>query len=340
MIPIRDHLPTRTTPWLVRILVVLNVLAFALVGAGETAVQTFGAYAYQLTGAEPTLPPGWPADFDLPPARFEPWRVITHMFMHGGLMHLLGNMWFLWLFGDNVEDRLGRGRFALLYATAGLVALASQVAADPGSAIAMIGASGAVAGVLGAYFVLFPQASVEVVLPLGFVFVPMMWQARIFLGLWLGGQVVSALASGAGPGVAWWAHIGGFVLGMALARPLAPSGRRILVEFDTRDPHRAWPSLRAPGGSRTVRGRRDTAARRPALALRPRSRTRTDRHTARGTRSRPVTRHRQLRLRRSRGHDAVRRPDRGRLGRILGDRARRAIGDRRPGRPDCRSQGD
>ena len=232
MIPIRDNLPTRTTAWVVPALVALNVVAFALTLSGDTAAQQFGAYSYQLTGAVPLRPDWWPIDAAFPPAptHVEWWRVVTHMFMHGGWLHLLGNMWFLWLFGDNVEDRLGRGRFALLYAAAGLVALASQVLAEPGSPIPMVGASGAVAGVLGAYLVLFPRASVQVLLPLGFVLLPMLWQARVFLGLWLGTQVVNALVTANGPGVAWWAHIGGFLVGMALARPLAPPERRVRVE--------------------------------------------------------------------------------------------------------------
>jgi membrane associated rhomboid family serine protease len=147
-----------------------------------------------------------------------PWTtVFTSMFMHGGVMHLLGNMLYLWIFGDNVEDSMGHVRFIIFYLLCGAAAVFAQALPDPTSQVPMIGASGAISGVLGGYLLLFPHARVLVAIPLGFVMhmtrLPAMW----VLLLWFGLQLLSNMLQGeAGAGVAFRAHIGGFVAGMAL----------------------------------------------------------------------------------------------------------------------------
>jgi len=154
------------------------------------------------------------------PLSGEPWQtVLTHMFLHGGVLHLLGNAWFLWVFGGNVEGRLGWFRFLLLYGLAGFAAALAQVAVGPFSTVPMIGASGAISGVLGAYLVLFPTAFVWSVVPWIVPILPV--PAVVFLVLWFVMQAyngVGSLLSGAsaGGGVAWWAHAGGFAAGVAM----------------------------------------------------------------------------------------------------------------------------
>ena len=146
------------------------------------------------------------------------WQTLgTHMFLHGGIGHVLGNMWFLWIFGGNVEDRLGSLRYLLLYLLAGVVAAAVQVAVDPGATVPMLGASGAISGVLGAYLILFPTAWVWTLVPWVVPILPV--PAAVFLVLWFFLQALSglgALANGVDGGVAWWAHAGGFAAGVAM----------------------------------------------------------------------------------------------------------------------------
>jgi membrane associated rhomboid family serine protease len=146
--------------------------------------------------------------------------LLTSMFLHGGWLHLVGNLWYLWIFGDNVEDRLGHLRFLLFYLAAGLAAAAVHVLSGPAAHVPTIGASGAVAGVLGAYLVLYPRARVLTLLPLFPFFQVVALPAVLLLGLWLLFQFVSGTLSlgSTGGGVAWWAHVGGFVFGMAVAR--------------------------------------------------------------------------------------------------------------------------
>lgn len=143
--------------------------------------------------------------------------MLTHMFMHGGVAHVLGNLWFLWIFGRPVEDRLGPVQYLLLYLLAGTVAATAQVAADPGAMVPMLGASGAISGVLGAYLMLFPTAWVLALVPWIVPVLPV--PAVIFLVLWFAFQMWSglgALAAGLDGGVAWWAHVGGFVAGAGM----------------------------------------------------------------------------------------------------------------------------
>jgi membrane associated rhomboid family serine protease len=145
------------------------------------------------------------------------------MFMHGGWFHIIGNLWFLSIFGDNVEDAMGPARFTVFYLVCGLAAVAAQAYSNPDSAIPMVGASGAIGGVMGAYAVLYPRVRVHVLLFFGFFFQRIAVPAFVVLGLWFAMQVFSGLPAleGSGAGVAFWAHIGGFVAGMVLVYPFS-----------------------------------------------------------------------------------------------------------------------
>ena len=178
-----------------------------------------------------------------------PWlTIVTSMFLHGGFMHLFGNMLYLWIFGDNVEDAMGHWRFAIFYLLCGVVAGLTHAAVEPASQIPTIGASGAVSGVLGAYFMLHPKRGVWILV----FFMPMRFPAWAVLGLWIGYQVFSALVAGpAGGGVAWYAHIGGFAAGALLVVPMRKRGVPL---FDSgfrrsrrRTPYRPPPEAESPG---------------------------------------------------------------------------------------------
>jgi membrane associated rhomboid family serine protease len=225
LLPIRDHNPRAGTPVVTLVLIALNVAAFLLMpGAQDPAHQAFVMH------------------FGAVPARvvnqLDVTSIWTSMFLHGGWMHLIGNMWFLWVFGDNVEESLGPVRYALFYMAVGTVGALAQIAVMPQSTIPMIGASGAVAGALGAYAMLFPRHKVQT-----FVAIPFLWHFRdipawIFLGLWFLMQFLIP----SGSGVAWMAHVGGFLAGVALARLLARRPRAALpveVEY-LPPPRRRW----------------------------------------------------------------------------------------------------
>jgi membrane associated rhomboid family serine protease len=208
MFPLRDNVPSRRFPAVTVSLIAVNVAIFlleALLGQNvNVLISTFGVVPSRLVTQ-------WRNPFVL-------LTLITAMYLHGGWAHLLGNMWYLWIFGDNVEDRMGRGRFFAFYTLCGLLSGLLQVAAAPRSPIPMIGASGAIAGVLGAYLLLFPQARVSTAV-LAFYFIRIVWlPAVIVLGGWFLIQLLNGLASlnvvMQTGGVAWWAHIGGFVAGM------------------------------------------------------------------------------------------------------------------------------
>jgi membrane associated rhomboid family serine protease len=213
MIPLSDdNVPVRT-PIVTRALVGLCVLVFLwqmTLGpqGGQAAVFALGVIPAVLLGRE-TLP----AELAVVPPSL---TVLTSMFMHGGFLHLLGNMLYLWIFGDNVEDSMTRPRYLVFYALCGVAAVLAQALPEPDSTIPMVGASGAISGVLGAYLLLFPHARVLVAIPLGFVVQTFRMPAGAVLALWFVLQLVSSLfASGAG-GVAFRAHIGGFIAGMLL----------------------------------------------------------------------------------------------------------------------------
>jgi membrane associated rhomboid family serine protease len=207
MIPLYDTLHARRFPLVNWLLIALNVLIFL----------------YELT-----LPPAaldrltrtWgllPAELMAHPA--EVWTTIfTAMFLHGGWFHVLSNMWVLFIFGDNVEDRMGGARYLIFYLLSGLAAALLQTFILPGSRVPMIGASGAIAGVLGAYLILYPRARIASLVPILFIFTIMEIPALVFLLFWFASQLFSgwlAIGGATGSGVAWWAHVGGFVFGMA-----------------------------------------------------------------------------------------------------------------------------
>lgn len=224
MIPLRDENPTRITPWTTYLLVATNVVVFLyqlqiLASGGEPA---YVGLVNQL-GLRPaflTSPSAW---MQMPvPA---PLTLFTSMFVHGDILHLGGNMLYLWVFGDNIEEELGHGRYLLFYVLCGLGAAMAQVVFDPGSQVPMVGASGAIAGILGAYLVRHPTAQVLTLVFL-VIFIRVMYlPAVVLLGIWFVMQLMSA--AGGGAGVAWYAHIGGFVAGVLLVGVLAVrTGRR------------------------------------------------------------------------------------------------------------------
>jgi len=230
MIPLRDVIPTRTFPALVVGIIGLNALAFLF-------EQTLSDRQLALFVRE----------YGVVPAELAWSSVFTSMFLHGGWMHFLGNMLFLWIFGDNIEDRLGHLRFLVFYLLCGAVAAVAHVMSEPGSPIPTIGASGAVAGVMGAYFVLYPQSRILTLLPL-FIF----WQiievpAVVFLGLWFllqlfsgVGTVLMATQGAPAGGIAFWAHVAGF-------------GAGVVLVFAFRRPERArveWWNRSRPGSYR------------------------------------------------------------------------------------------
>jgi membrane associated rhomboid family serine protease len=208
MIPIQDTVPSRSVPLATRGLILLNGLVFLQELALpperlEELVALLGMVSARL-GHDPEA---W-------------WTLLTCMFLHGGWMHFVGNMWTLYLFGDNVEDRMGSVRFLVFFLLCGLAAGLTHVLTDPNSSIPTIGASGAIAGVLGAYFVLFPTARIITLVPI--LFIPFIVEipAIFYLGVWFMSQLFSGTLALIGPGYyegeAWWAHVGGFVAGLAL----------------------------------------------------------------------------------------------------------------------------
>jgi membrane associated rhomboid family serine protease len=184
--------------------------------AGQAFIEEFGLVPCRLTGACRVV-------VDLPSPTF---TIFTSMFMHGGLFHIAGNMLYLWIFGNNVEDTLGHGRYLIFYLACGVVAALVQTAINPSSPVPMVGASGAVSGVLGSYLLLFPHAHVTTLIILGFFFRLVRIPAVVVLGFWIVLQVLNGLGSfGASGGVAFFAHIGGFVAGMGLLYVLQPRAR-------------------------------------------------------------------------------------------------------------------
>ncbi len=215
MIPLHDDNPTTLKPVLTVTFIVLSSLVFfwqlSLGPDVQRAVFSLGLIPAVLFGTE-QLPPELVV---VPPVL----TVFTSMFLHGGWMHLIGNMLYLWIFGNNVEDSMGHARFFAFYFLSGVAAAMAQALSAPGSTVPMIGASGAISGVLGAYLMLYPRARVLVGIPLGFFLYTVRVPAIVVLGFWFVLQVFnSAMAAGGGEegGVAWGAHIGGFIAGMVL----------------------------------------------------------------------------------------------------------------------------
>lgn len=236
MIPLRDANPSRRLPVVMGLLILVNALVFLVELSWPPQQQERMFYDLGLVPARYFGPPGdvMPVGgMAAPSTAAYLWPFLTHMFLHAGWLHVLSNMWILWIFGDNVEDRMGHGRFLLFYLICGLAAAGTQMFLSRGSDVPMVGASGAIAGVLGAYVLLYPLAQVLVVLPI--LFYPWFFRvpALVYIAIWFGLQLLSgtqALSSAGqeGPGVAWWAHVGGFLAGMALCPLLArrPRGAR------------------------------------------------------------------------------------------------------------------
>jgi len=228
MIPLRDEVRGQTTPYVTYAVIAACVLAFLWEATFSAQVQQRLIYGLGFIPAvlmtEKQLAPELQI---VPPAI----TIITSMFLHGGFLHLAGNMLFLWVFGDNVEDAMGHWRYAVFYVLCGVGAAFSQALPNPGSEVPMIGASGALSGVLGAYLLLHPHARVLVLVPIGFVLQLVYLPAAIMLGLWFLIQILSSLFSSSEQGgVAWFAHIGGFVAGMMLVPLFRRRGVRLWPE--------------------------------------------------------------------------------------------------------------
>lgn len=256
MIPLRDDIPTRIVPVVNYFIIVSCVMVFlAQLSApddGEGLIYGYGMVPARLTGDTPTAIVDGnrvlrPAGAPVPPAAVSPWAtVFTCMFLHGGFMHILGNMLFLYIFGDNVEDRYGHLGYVLMYVISGVVASLLHLASAPHSPIPTIGASGAIAGVMGAYLVMFPHARVMTLLPLGIFTQIVAVPAQFFLVLWFVMQLVSATSTTSdGAGVAFWAHVGGFVAGVGMTWLLQTVGIiRPIVR--ARPPVQAWGRQQLP----------------------------------------------------------------------------------------------
>ncbi len=223
MFPYRDDNPSILTPFVTAGLIAANVAAWIVVqGMGgdvalATSVCELGLVPGDLLGTIPVgtalpLGPGMSCIVE----EGTPWRtVISSMFMHGGWLHLLGNCWFLWVFGNNIEDAMGHVRFLVFYLLSGVAAAAAQIVADPASAVPMVGASGAVSGVMGAYVVLYPRVRVHCLVVLVIFFFRVSLPAWVLLGYWFVLQTLGLGVDSVG-GVAFWAHVGGFLAGALL----------------------------------------------------------------------------------------------------------------------------
>ena len=232
MIPLRDENPTSTIPYVVYALIIINAIVFIYNGTLDPRVYN------PLAGLE-LVPAELTTGRDVgPPTLVSPWvTIFTSMFMHANLLHIGGNLLYLWIFGNNIEDVLGHVKFLLFYLAAGGAAALAQVVVAPYSQIPMVGASGAIAGVLGAYLLLFPRARIITLLFL-FVFIQVVaLPASVVLGFWIALQVINSLvfASGTTPGggVAYAAHIGGFIAGAVMIYILG--GRRLIGNRRSRE---------------------------------------------------------------------------------------------------------
>lgn len=208
MFPLKDENPTKRRPVITYALITINLAIFVgtlLIGTFNQTINKYGMRAAEVFAGQRL------------------YTLFTSMFLHGGVLHILFNMWYLWIFGDNIEDVLGRGKFILFYLGAGLAASFVHALSDPSSIIPTIGASGAIAGVLGAYMLLYPWARVHTAVIFFYIIHLVMIPAAVMIGFWFVLQVISASvlwAAGATAGVAYWAHIGGFLAGMLLILPV------------------------------------------------------------------------------------------------------------------------
>lgn len=227
MFPLKDNIPAKYFPAINLWLIIINVLCFLFeLNLGDRLPYFIAAYGFVPAKFLEQQANNW---FDL--SRFLP--VFYSMFLHGNWLHLISNMWMLWIFGDNVEDTMGHGRYLSFYLLCGVASIFAQTLANPASTTPMIGASGAISGVVGAYFLLYPRAKILTFVPIFFFFYLLDVPAFIFIGLWFLMQflqgtfqilTVGRLAEG---GVAWWAHVGGFGAGLALVHLFTRRSRRI-----------------------------------------------------------------------------------------------------------------
>ena len=207
MFPIRDHNPSERTPYVTYALIALNLIMFVLTAGWSDQFNELWAmlalYPVAVMHGEMV------------------WGLITHMFLHAGFLHIGGNMLFLWIFGDNLEDQMGHLGFLMFYLACGLVAAFAQILPAPMSGVPMVGASGAIAGVMGGYLLLFPRARVDIFVIIIIIIRIFTIPAWAMLGFWFGLQIFGGFTTiGAEDGVAYWAHAGGFVAGVVLALPL------------------------------------------------------------------------------------------------------------------------
>lgn len=220
MIPLRDTQPSRSVPLVTIALIVLNTIVFFY----EVSLEDYSLNYFI-------------ASYGVIPDRLEPSTLVTSMFLHGGWLHLIGNMWFLWIFGDNVEDILGRWKYILFYLVCGVAAALFHVVTNPYSRVPTVGASGAIAGVMGAYMLKFPHSRVLTLIPIIIFFTTVELPAIFVLGYWVVIQFFSGAAAigysqTSQGGVAFWAHVGGFIAGMVLIKV-----------FPTKPPYRRRPEL-------------------------------------------------------------------------------------------------
>lgn len=229
LIPVRDHNPSQKRPWVTWALIVANVAIYLTYSnLLTTDMQLNGFFAYWgMVPAFVSAGEGWDT-------------LITHQFLHGDLIHLGSNMLFLWIFGDNMEEEWGHLRFLLFYLACGVAAAGLQYAADPSSVIPMVGASGAISGVLGGYLLLFPRARIDLFLFLLVYFRLIPTPAWVVLGVWFALQIWGGVSAPADAGgVAYWAHAGGFVAGLVVAWPLwlRLGGRAYWAKTEGHPPH-------------------------------------------------------------------------------------------------------
>ena len=238
MIPVSDTVHSRTTPYVNLAIIAVNFLVFFYELSLSQADLNLFFFDH---GVVPRRLVDW---WNSPSGLEEPFTIVSAAFIHGGWLHILGNMIYLWVFGDNIEDALGHVKYAVFYLVAAAGAVALQVAVDTNEVIPMVGASGAIAGILGAYLVLYPRATVGVLIPWFWFFGAIPLPAIFLIGFWFVMQLFTGIASigtatGASEGIAVWAHVGGFITGFAIVlalRPLIP--RRPTFQRPRRRPGR------------------------------------------------------------------------------------------------------
>jgi membrane associated rhomboid family serine protease len=252
LFPLRDENPTELFPFLTLALIAINVAVWILVqGAGldgamlEQSVCAWGAIPGEVTGRMEALPRGVQG-LTCEPGGLTWGALFTSMFLHGGWFHLIGNMWFLWIFGNNVEDSMGHVRFLVFYLLTGLAAAGAHIYTDAGSPVPIVGASGAISGIMGAYLALYPRVRVHTLFIIVIIIRVIPIPAWVMLGYWFVIQLLSGTSTaGGGGGIAFWAHVGGFVAGLLLVKPFENRqlvrAKKAHVKLDRREiRHGGW----------------------------------------------------------------------------------------------------